>query len=47
MQMNFIAILVAAIIPMIVGFIYYHKKVVGNAWMSVTGMREIWRLFLS
>ena len=38
--MNFIALLVAAIIPMIVGFVYYHKSVVGSAWMSVTGMTE-------
>ena len=40
MQINFIAIVAAAIVPMIVGFIYYHKKVVGNAWMNVTGMTE-------
>ena len=32
--------LVAGIIPMLVGFVYYHKKVAGNAWMSVTGMTE-------
>ncbi|MEY2924741.1 MAG: hypothetical protein RLZZ337_1289 [Bacteroidota bacterium] len=38
--MNVVALLVAGIIPMIVGFIYYHKKVVGSAWMSVTGMTE-------
>lgn len=38
--MNLVALLVAGIIPMIVGFIYYHKKVVGSAWMSVTGMTE-------
>ena len=25
---------------MLVGFVYYHKKVAGNAWMSVTGMTE-------
>jgi hypothetical protein len=40
MQINFLAILVAAIVPMIVGFVYYHKNVVGTAWMSVTGMTE-------
>jgi hypothetical protein len=38
--MNFPSFFVAAIIPMIVGFIYYHKSVVGSAWMSVTGMTE-------
>lgn len=40
MQINFIALLVAAIIPMIMGFIYYHKSVMGSAWMSVTGMTD-------
>lgn len=38
--MNILSFFVAALIPMIIGFIYYHKKVVGNAWMSVTGMTE-------
>lgn len=38
--MNIPSFFVAALIPMIIGFIYYHKKVVGNAWMSVTGMTE-------
>lgn len=40
MQINFIALLAAGLVPIIVGFIYYHKKVVGNAWMNVTGMTE-------
>lgn len=40
LQINFIAILVAALVPMVMGFIYYHKNVVGSAWMSVTGMTE-------
>jgi hypothetical protein len=39
-EMNFVAILVAALVPMVMGFIYYHKKVVGGAWMKVTGMTE-------
>ena len=38
--MNFTSFFVAALIPMVIGFIYYHKKVVGSAWMSVTGMTE-------
>ncbi|MDI9320530.1 MAG: DUF1761 domain-containing protein [Phycisphaerales bacterium] len=38
--MNFIAILVAALVPMLVGFIWYHPKVVGNAWMKETGLTE-------
>lgn len=40
MHMNFIAILVAALIPMLVGFIWYHPKVVGTAWMKETGLTE-------
>lgn len=38
--MNIPAFFVAALIPMIVGFIYYHKNVVGTPWMAVTGMTE-------
>ena len=38
MEINFIAVLIAAVIPMVMGFIWYHEKVCGTAWMSVTGM---------
>lgn len=38
--MNFVAIIVAALIPMIIGFIWYHPKVFGNTWMQVAGMTE-------
>lgn len=37
MHMNFVAIAVAAIIPMVVGFIYYHPKVLGGMWMKANG----------
>ena len=37
-QVNIVAIIVGALIPMIMGFIYYHPKVFGNAWMSTIGM---------
>ncbi|GAA4455975.1 DUF1761 domain-containing protein [Rurimicrobium arvi] len=40
MQINFIAVLAAALIPMIMGFIWYNPKVVGNAWMRESGMNE-------
>ena len=36
-QINWLAVAVAAIMPMIVGFLYYHPKVMGNAWMRVNG----------
>ncbi len=38
--MNFVAIIVAALIPMVIGFIWYHPKVFGNTWMQVAGMTE-------
>lgn len=36
-QLNMMAVLVASLIPMIMGFIYYHPKVMGNAWMKSNG----------
>lgn len=38
--MNFLPIIVAAFIPSIIGFIYYHPKVVGTAWMDSLGKTE-------
>ena len=38
--MNIIAILVAALIPMVLGFIWYNPKVFGKAWMQASGMTE-------
>ncbi len=38
--MNFLAILVAALVPMIMGFIWYNPKVLGNAWMQAAGITE-------
>lgn len=37
-MINFIAVLVAALIPMVVGFIWYNPKVFGNAWMKAADM---------
>lgn len=37
---NPIAIVVAAISAMIVGFVWYNPKVFGNAWMAAAGMTE-------
>jgi hypothetical protein len=39
-QMNIVAILVAALIPMIMGFIYYHPALMGNAWMKANGLTK-------
>lgn len=38
--MNFLAVLVAALVPMVVGFIWYNPKVLGNAWMKSIGVTD-------
>ncbi len=40
MGINFIALLVAALVPMVIGFIWYHKSVFGSAWMRAAGVTE-------
>lgn len=40
MQINFPIILLAALVPMLLGFIWYNPKVLGNAWMSAAEMTE-------
>ena len=40
MDINFLAVLVAALVPMIMGFIWYNPKVLGNAWMKAAGLDE-------
>ena len=30
----------AALVPMIIGFLYYHPKILGTAWMNASGMTE-------
>ena len=37
---NMLIVLLAALIPMIVGFIYYNPKLLGTAWMNASGMTE-------
>jgi hypothetical protein len=32
--MNFLAVPLAAVIPILVGMIWYNPKVFGNAWMK-------------
>jgi hypothetical protein len=36
--MNFYPILVAALVPLLVGFIWYHPSVFGKSWMQDTGI---------
>lgn len=38
MPVNWIAVLLAGLIPTIIGFVWYHPKVFGTAWMNASGM---------
>lgn len=40
MEINFLAVIVAAISALIVGFVWYNPKVFGTAWMQVADMTE-------
>ncbi len=40
MEINFLAILVAALATLPIGFIWYNPKVFGTIWMKETGMTE-------
>ena len=40
MNINFAIILVAALVPMILGFIWYNPKVLGNAWKDAAGITD-------
>ena len=37
---NLLVVALAALVPMIIGFIYYHPKLAGTAWMNAAGMTE-------
>lgn len=36
---NLVATAVAALIPMIIGFLYYHPKAMGGMWMDANGFK--------
>jgi Protein of unknown function (DUF1761) len=40
MEMNWLAVIVAAITSLLLGFVWYHPKVFGTAWMQDAGMTE-------
>lgn len=40
MEMNYWAMIVAALVTLVVGFIWYHPKVFGMAWMHASGLTE-------
>lgn len=37
---NMLIVAAAALIPLVIGFIYYNPNVLGNAWMKLSGMTE-------
>ncbi|RZV64301.1 MAG: DUF1761 domain-containing protein [Flavobacteriaceae bacterium] len=39
-NVNWISMVIATFIPMVVGFVYYNPKVFGNAWMKSLGITE-------
>ena len=38
MKINFLIVALAALIPLVLGFVWYNPKVFGNAWMKASGM---------
>jgi hypothetical protein len=40
MEINFLALLAAAVSALVVGFIWYNPNVFGKAWMNASGMTE-------
>jgi hypothetical protein len=40
MTFNLKIIALTALIPMVIGFIYYHPKLMGGVWMRVNGLTE-------
>lgn len=37
MEPNWMAVVAAALVPMIIGFVYYHPKAMGGLWMRANG----------
>jgi Protein of unknown function (DUF1761) len=40
MEMNFLPLLLAALVPMAMGFVWYHEKVFGTTWMNGVGLTK-------
>lgn len=40
MKINFLIITAAALVPMVLGFIWYNPKVFGNAWKNAAGVTD-------
>ena len=40
MEFNWLVLIISAFIPLLVGFVWYHPKVFGTAWMKASGHTE-------
>ena len=40
MNINIVAVLVAALIPMVMGFVWYNPKVFGSVWQRECGLSD-------
>lgn len=40
MELNYYVLLIAGLIPLVMGFVWYHPKVFGTAWMNSAGLSE-------
>lgn len=40
MEVNWLSLVLATLVPMVMGFVYYHKALFGKAWMDSIGMTE-------
>lgn len=40
MQINFLTIFLTSLLPLVLGFIWYHPKVLGTKWMEAAGLSE-------
>ena len=40
LEINLKILLLAALVPLVIGFVWYNKNVFGTAWMKATGMTE-------
>lgn len=40
MEFNYLALLVSAVVPIIIGFVWYNPKTFGNTWMREAEMTE-------
>ena len=40
LKINFVVLLLSALIPLVMGFIWYNPKIFGKAWMQASGLTE-------